>query len=63
MQRGWLLWLFDECFWTFEGRLCTYSYNQDKTSYNMMITIVKKASFLWFAIYCALVGTLVLLLG
>ena len=29
----------------------------------VMIAIVKKASFLWFAIYCALVGTLVLILG
>lgn len=29
----------------------------------VMIAIVKKASFLWFAIYCALVGALVLILG
>ena len=29
----------------------------------VMIAIVKKASFLWFAIYCAIVGTLVLILG
>ena len=29
----------------------------------VMIALVKKASFLWFAIYCAVVGALVLILG